>query len=375
MPPAPSYSYTPVPLGQLDFDPQNPRLPPSVDGSNDAAVFEWMLSDTGLLELMGSIARQGYFPGDSLLIAPWEETDQPALDAEARYRVVEGNRRLAAVRLLVQPDLAPRRKRSIDALSELADKEALEEIPSVIFGRRDDILDYLGFRHITGVKEWDPLEKARYLKQLRARAIASHQPHENSDLARVIGSKGPYVGRLLAGLEALERLAETAVFREAGVVIDDVPFSLLTTALNYDGIAFNFLGLERADDPELRGVRDDALGKLGEWLFLRRDDGRTALGESRNMRVLNEVVQNERAIAALDGGAPIREAALLAHRPDEVLLSALRATEGPLSVADEQADDLEEASPAIIELAQSVSGKAGDVARKVSSKAPQDSQS
>ena len=81
-----------VDLERLKFDPQNPRLPEHLKGAEDEdAVIEWMLSSGAIVELMGSIGETGYFPGEPLL----------AVDApDGAYYVVEGNRRLTAVKLL-----------------------------------------------------------------------------------------------------------------------------------------------------------------------------------------------------------------------------------------------------------------------------------
>ena len=57
-------------IDQLHFDPLNPRVPELVDGTNEEQVLRWMLSDASLLDLMGSIAEHGYFPGEPLLLAP-----------------------------------------------------------------------------------------------------------------------------------------------------------------------------------------------------------------------------------------------------------------------------------------------------------------
>ena len=53
-----------LPVEELHFDPDNPRLPASVDGSDEQAVLDWMLQDAGLVELMGSIAVNGYFTAE-----------------------------------------------------------------------------------------------------------------------------------------------------------------------------------------------------------------------------------------------------------------------------------------------------------------------
>ena len=103
---------------------------------------------------MISIGENGFFPGEAIVVTP----------ANGKYTVLEGNRRLAALKLLQDPDLAGNR-RSITRASEDS-KNKPTDIPAYIVNSRDDALQYLGFRHISGVQRWDPLAKARYLKLL-----------------------------------------------------------------------------------------------------------------------------------------------------------------------------------------------------------------
>jgi len=76
----------PIPIENLNFDPQNPRIPTSVESSDNDSVINWMLKSANLLELMGSIAEKGFFPAEPLLVIPIEEGSD-------KYYVVEGNRR------------------------------------------------------------------------------------------------------------------------------------------------------------------------------------------------------------------------------------------------------------------------------------------
>src|SRR4051794_11589037 len=120
-------------IEELHFDPFNPRLPAHVDGSDDQAVLDWMLQDAGLVELMGSIAVKGYFPAEPLLVMPAQGRDG--------YWVLEGNRRLAAVLLLLEPVRSPRRRNAVIQMSEQTQNpEGLRSLPCAIFGERAEVL-------------------------------------------------------------------------------------------------------------------------------------------------------------------------------------------------------------------------------------------
>src|SRR5882762_9376812 len=96
-------------VDNLLFDPDNPRFPSTLNGEDEDEVLDWMLKDATIVELMGSIGEQGYFPGEPLLVVPAKKG--------GKYYVVEGNRRLSAVKLLLKPNLAPTKKKSVQIAS------------------------------------------------------------------------------------------------------------------------------------------------------------------------------------------------------------------------------------------------------------------
>lgn len=276
-----------VNISRLLFDPQNPRIPTNVNGNNEREIINWLLDDGGLIELVLSIGTQGYFGGEPLLVIPNGNN----------FTVVEGNRRLAALKLLNDPNLASTRKYAVaEAVSEA--KVAVEQVPVKIYSNREDVLEYLGFRHVTGIKEWGPLEKARYLRQL----IQSPHYNQLSDnekykqVAKVIGSRADYVQKLLAGLSLYNKIENNDFFRLKGVNEETISFSLLTTALGYSNIV-EFLGLEDAQDIKQENVKTGNLEDLTTWIFEENNEGQTRLGESRNLKTLNAVVGNETALS------------------------------------------------------------------------------
>lgn len=340
------YSFGSCEVERLRFDPQNPRLPTAVDGTDVDEVLRWMLADAGVVSLMDSIGEQGYFPGDPLLVSPVDENSIAAgaqLDTSiGDWKVVEGNRRLAAITLLTEPERAPRRRNAVKAAVARAKVPAPTDVPVVAFARRDDVLTYLGFRHITGIKEWDPLEKARFLSDLRQRQISRGEPHDNRTLARQIGSTGPYVGRLLVAYGLTMRLDALGFFDDLGGA-DDVPFSLLALALNYQSIV-DFIALPSAEDPDqLDDLNETQIKQLATWLFVRdRKGDRTALGDSRHMKLLAIVVGSQRAVDALSNGSTLNDALLVAESPGRLVGSALGEAAARMRLAADKADDLEE---------------------------------
>ncbi len=314
--PAQLTTYT---VDELHFDPLNPRIPEAVDGTSEEQVLRWMLSDATLLDLMGSIAEHGYFPGEPLLLAPRER---------GGYTVVEGNRRLGAVRLLLHPEQAPVRQGSVQKLADSAPHKPTD-LYAVLFPDRNSILDYLGFRHITGVKEWDPLAKARYLRQLWDRT-AGTQEERLRVLARKIGSQPWYVKRLLGGLRIFDTIEESNFFDIEGLD-RDLSFSLLSTALSFDSLA-SYLGV--SDDPaEDKPLNRDHVEQFTRWVYEEQPGGGTVVGDSRNLKALAAVVDKPDALHLLEQGASLADAALATEHPGHQFTRTLRLARDRLDVA------------------------------------------
>src|SRR5580698_6214884 len=134
-----------VPVGKLLFDSQNPRFPRIGTGDNEPDAIRWMLDNANIIELMNSIGEQGFFVGEPLVVVPSR--------VSGKFDVIEGNRRLTAVRLLNNPTLAPTKKKSVEEASTAATHKP-KEVPCLVFKKQEEVLRYLAFRHVTGVQAW-----------------------------------------------------------------------------------------------------------------------------------------------------------------------------------------------------------------------------
>ncbi len=321
-----------------------------MDGHDEQQVIAWMLKDATIIELMGSIGQTGYFAGEPMLVAK--------TPTEGVYEVVEGNRRLTAVKLLNEPALAPTKKKAVEAAAGMTVHRDTE-LPVVIYDHRDEVLSYLGYRHITGIKEWDPLEKARYLNQLYESSDDLPEEEKYRAVARTIGSRADYVARLLSGLRVYERIEAKDFFGLAGVGPESISFSVLTTALNYNSIS-QFIGLSERGDPDTSNLDEARLRDLTSWMFKKVSEGRTRLGESRRLSELSRVVVHDTARNAFESGMPLVDAARLTEQPSVVYRSAVNmarerlkeARENVHRVDDPTAGDLEQ----LVEIAGIVRG-------------------
>ncbi|WP_130854976.1 ParB/RepB/Spo0J family partition protein [Olivibacter jilunii] len=304
-----------VPVDQLFFDPENPRLPRTVNGSDEQEVINWMLENENVIELMASIAEKGFFPAEPLLVEN---------RVQGGYNVIEGNRRLTAVKLLLRPELAKIRKNSIsEIIAEGKYVDSLLELPVIKFVSSNDIQLYLGYRHITGVQPWDSLAKARYLKKLKESLDEENQSALYKSLAKIIGSRVDHVKLLLAGLAVYEKIEDSGFYQIDGLNEKNIKFGVLYTAINNGNIA-DFIGVNLDDENPTQDIKEDELKELATWMFQKTQDGFTRLGESRNLRQLNKIVNNEKALTAFRRGRTLSDAVLLTDEPIEIFRISIK---------------------------------------------------
>lgn len=283
-----------------------------------------MLQDAGLTDLMRSIAKQGFFPGEPLLVSPGAVSGQ--------YVVVEGNRRLSACTLLAHPELAPRNRRAVEAIAALTDQSRIDPVPCLVFQTRDDILAHLGYRHVTGIKEWEPLAKARFLDD-QFNAEGGTEENRLREIARSIGSRADYVGRLLVALRLYRSIETHGYFGIAGLSERQIEFSLISSVLAYADIV-EYLGLDSSRDLEMPDLQQDRLELLTRILFERK--GRTTqLGESRNIRALATVLANPKGPAALQAGLSVIDAAIFLEGTTDAFRGLLSGARSNLTLAIE----------------------------------------
>lgn len=280
-----------ISIDEILLDELNPRLPNSVGRSQNEMLI-YITKNTSITEIMSAIAANGYFPGEPLVVV-----EKP----KGKYTVVEGNRRLTALKLLTDPTLYPKNKK-ITLIADEAEHRPTK-VPCVVFDSRNDVINYLGYRHITGVKQWEPLAKARYIAQYFVeQTSADDDPTDRyQQVARGIGSQGPYIRRQLNGLAIYNLIEDQEFFDIEGLNEESVSFSLITTAVGYEAI------LKFVSEGEHPFVNPSALikknvAKLAEWFFAVDEDGQTTLGDSRNIKKLNHIAADAAAIASLTEG-------------------------------------------------------------------------
>jgi len=202
--------------------------------------------------------------------------------------------------LLNNPQLADVQKTKIQKVLEETEKRPTQ-IPCLVFNSEAEIHNYLGYRHITGIKEWRLLEKARYLNGLRKSNFSNLNLDQASrEIAKVIGSRKDYVKRILVGFEVYQAIEDEAFYRIRDLDDTTFYFNYIADSLNRGNIS-NFLGIELDSEKPTENLNITNLTKWTHWLFEKNDQNKTRLiGDSYDLNSLNTILGNAEATIAFD---------------------------------------------------------------------------
>jgi len=340
----------PILVKTLHFDWQNPRLAEYgiSKETKDEEILSILWKAMDVRELVQSIAASGYFPHEPLIVAK----------EDGKNTVIEGNRRLAAVKVLLNPELAEENGWEIPTLTADARKQ-LEQLPAIISNHRDS-WRYLGFKHVNGPAKWSSYAKANYIAEV-------HRTYQIplSDIANQIGDRHRTVQRLYRGLMVIEQAERESVYDREDRFRQRFAFSHLYTGLDYDGIS-TFLSLRPEDDQTTEYVpkaKNKELGELCVWLYGSKKANLPPVVESQNpdLRRLNAVLANREAIAALRAGAELVKAFEISRPPTAVFEEALLGAKRELTTARAHLTTGYDKSEALLRIAGSVADLADDL--------------
>ena len=163
---------------------------------NDTTTFD-------LASLKDSIRTNGYIPVEQIVVVYYDATP----DGVDRYLVIEGNRRAAAVKLLLRDSLAGAADLSPAILASLS------TIPIVVLkGDEKDISSYqrtlMAIRHVAGIREWGPYQQAKLVVEM------FEEGGSLGSVAQKIGVSSREVARRYRASRALKQMEEDEEFGE-----------------------------------------------------------------------------------------------------------------------------------------------------------------
>lgn len=149
-----------IAVADLTLDALNPRIPVSGKTPSQKELIVELVENDRVYELAELIVANGYLPDQYLIV----------VRDDGRLIVVEGNRRLAAVKLLLEPHLAPSDyQRRFTTLSEKIDPASISELKTLIAPSRGAAIPLIVSKHTeTSVEPWAPIMQANfYVRQIK----------------------------------------------------------------------------------------------------------------------------------------------------------------------------------------------------------------
>ncbi|MCW8828354.1 MAG: hypothetical protein OQK94_04795 [Gammaproteobacteria bacterium] len=153
-----------ISLSNLKLDPDNSRHE-HID--SQVEIIEWM-TDGGrsigskLYNLAKDIVTHGLNPSDRISVIEDAST-------KGKCIVMEGNRRVTALKLLQNPGTAPTEawKSKFGTLSKTKGFTPITKVPCVIYNNLDDVFHFMELKHMgessgRGTVQWDAYQKARH---------------------------------------------------------------------------------------------------------------------------------------------------------------------------------------------------------------------
>lgn len=141
----------------LYLDGRNPRIPHVTGSTSQRDLIAQLIEHDKVYELAKDIAEQGYFPTEVLI----------GVEEKGKKIVLEGNRRLAALKLLLSPEAGPAQyQKRFQVLHARVAPESISRVRVVFAPSRDDAAPIIVKRHtVGGVKRWERSQQAQYLRE------------------------------------------------------------------------------------------------------------------------------------------------------------------------------------------------------------------
>jgi len=152
-------------ITHLYLDPLNPRLPEADEGMSQPRLLVELVEHEKIYELAKEFVEKGYYPTESLIV----------VEEDGKKYVVEGNRRLAALKLLYNPDTAPSKyQKKFRTLSSRID--TIKKVRIVVAPSRFAAAPIIMSKHTNiQVRSWSRIMQAKFYKQLLDSGMTAKQ--------------------------------------------------------------------------------------------------------------------------------------------------------------------------------------------------------
>lgn len=281
-----------IQLADLLLDPNNPRFSEVGEALNvvpearfaelkvQALTYDKMKHPSfDVAELRDTIKTIGFLPMDRVVVRRWDGDG-----SSEKYVVVEGNRRVTALKWLFELHESAKETLSLDRLNNILAIECL--VLDTKQAPPSSALILPGLRHVSGVKEWGPYQKAKAVYALRMSGLTAQEA------AQSLGLSTRAANASFRCFLALEQMKSDDEF---GDHAEPKMYSFFEEVFKRPGVKD---WLEWSDDKG-RFVNSANLREFYSWITPGEDSSPPKLGEARSVRELGDIVKDENALNVL----------------------------------------------------------------------------
>jgi ParB-like chromosome segregation protein Spo0J len=264
-----------ISVTSLHLDAKNPRLGRETTARAPREIIQYLFEHDKAAEVAESIATRGYFPNEPLL----------AIRENDRLVVVEGNRRLAALKALREPGLLEGAlQRQVERLSrKIIDARSLQKVPVTVAPNRKATDRQIAGRHIgTPVLAWEAENRASFILD------KLEEGYDNAELQDELGFSATDIQKARQTRAIADMARSIDLPDEVRAKLENPRAKVFTTlARVFDSsVGREFLKVEKDAEHGLRGatdktefvrgftklVSDVALGKQSSRTLNKSDD-------------------------------------------------------------------------------------------------------
>jgi hypothetical protein len=309
------------PVELLELDKENPRLQTGLDSSSstEEELISTLSDIAALDELVSSICANGYLNLEPLIVI--------GDDDEGPFKVLEGNRRLCAIKIIRNSALAKKTGVKVPSSVSLAIIDSTEEILCYRVATTQEARAFIGYKHVNGAQRWDAYAKAKYVTEWYK---MDNGKTPISTIARSLGDNNDTLRSYIYSLLILEQADSAGVWSIRDRANPGrFAFSHLYTAIGRKEYQ-DSLGLDGwSDTPTFEPIKKDKLASLQEvlsFIYGSKSADQPALVKSQNpdLRDLGLAIANPNAIKVLRAkGGTLDQARDELKEPDQAFHDAV----------------------------------------------------
>jgi len=319
---------------KLKLDNYNPRLYGESATESQEQIMDKIYQKESIDELASSLSVNGYFKEEPIIVIPENEADFNLINEtnfnDFTYIVIEGNRRTTSVKLLLKDYgiVDP----TFPKITDPSVTQNLQQIPSIIYEKREDVDVYLSVRHISGHRKWDAFAKAKYIFDKVNKLNEQYNDLQRSinALSTQIGDKNMAVKKYYIYYKIFEEIEESIIDYSSRNIKDR--FSLLEVSLAAGNTTIaQYIGLPpfkniSFDEPIIKPEKEENLRDLTEWVFGKDEKGTgSIISDSRQIgQFLKRILGNPEAAKHLKEYRDLEGAFDLTSGEQEMVLGSVR---------------------------------------------------